>query len=247
MPRNTYLICGIPYTSDTALRKAWRTVSPLLSESVLPAATAEQDSGKRYMCDADAAWYIEAAWATPFRRKYLRWVNLDNVKARYKVFVARGDFLSGSSAASKYRSVFFERDDKTVQTVSAEPVAKQTLPYNAINRMLRTAIAPQIQRFRNINKQMARGMIGGKRMSIKCGICKKRIVGESHVDHGIEQLSFEHIAREFLKSVVPAGTIGVHTQDVLSVLPRNLPRWEQFHEQRAVLRMTHAKCNLTNK
>jgi len=125
-------------------------------------------------------------------------------------------------------------------------VAKASLPYAAINRMLRSTIAPQITQFRNINKHMARGNIG-KARSIKCAICKKSIVGESHVDHGTGYLSFENISRDFLRSIVPAGTVGTHTKNVLDVLPKHLGKWEKFHRDRAVLRMTHAKCNLTLK
>lgn len=247
MPRTVHHVGGNVYTSDTALKRAWKSLAPSLSEPVNKALSALDDGGKRYIEGDLRKWYIEAAYATKYRRDQLQWTDLDAALRETRVFVARADYHNKKPKCASVRCIFFENPDGYVQPVSAESTDKARDPATYINRLLRTSIQYQIDLFRKCNRLIARGALNGRPTKLRCAVCNKCIHGESHVDHGTGTKSFRAIAADFLRTIIQAGTVDLYSRQVMDLLPRHIEDWKQFHLRRATLTLTHSKCNLTNK
>ncbi len=247
MTRASYIVQGVVYSSNTALKRAWMTLTPELKKKITPSLTAAQDGGKVYLESDLAKWYIEAVFVTLYRRDQLKWTNLECALRDTRVFVARADILNNKPQFSKVRCIFFEKPSGHAQMVSSDPVDKKLNHRACINTVLRQAIADQIRDFRIINQKIADGLVDGKKKKLRCAICHGCINGESHVDHGTGKRSFEQISAEFLKTIVPAGSLGLYNKDVSDILDKHLSDWQEYHHKHARLKMTHSGCNLRNK
>ena len=247
MPRATYIVGGVAYGSNTALKRAWSKLAPQLKAPVHPQLSPEEDGEKVYLEGDVRKWYIEAAFVTSYRRDQLKWTNLDSALVNTKVYVARGDWHNGNSKSSKVRCIFFENPLGHSRIISSSPVDKK-LDYRAcINSKLRESISDQIKRFRAINQHMADGKIDGKSKRLRCAICHRCINGESHVDHGTGKFSFNSIASAFISTIVPKGSLSLYGPEVARIIDKHIPDWQKYHHKHARLKLTHSACNLTNK
>jgi hypothetical protein len=114
---------------------------------------------------------------------------------------------------------------------------RRTSHHSEVRKALRTAIIDQVLDFR---RTIPNGVI--------CDICKKEIISGLHTDH---EIYFEDIVQAWMKAnkltdsiikVTNNGDTDRHITD-----KRLLVNWQEFHKKHAILRATHAICNLKRK
>jgi hypothetical protein len=156
------------------------------------------------------------------------------VGAGIKQIVVRLNYKAGFKPT---RGLWIERNDGTWTDISwtscLKPDGGRTPDEDAV-AAARQEVYGQIEAFR------AKG-------HTVCGICGKDIVGDIHVDHAVQ---FNGLFTDWLAvQNLQAGDIAVTDEGISSSFsdPKLRQSWQDFHRNAAVLRATHALCNLSRK
>jgi hypothetical protein len=248
--RRSVVVDGIEYTSNAALQVAWRS-----RVKKYCTARSRKIPQQTPISNDDVAWFMSICEQCPSHKLKLK--NATSATAVPTMVVDRSDAgfrpskvvestrrTPGISKYMKFYPCVFIIDKKTGRLRSlpnkldmreARVDTGKTPAY--ITNWMRSSIESQIDEFRSVSRL---------NNEMDCHICKKNVEKrKSHVDHGKGERSFRAIAQAFVTS----QDNKIPSFDKLTSKTGSTFRhqWSIFHRKHAILSMSCATCNLTNK
>lgn len=210
----------------------------------------------------DTKWYLKAAWLSTGlirRRLYPKdATSLQEIFQSTEVLVGRSDFLLQERPSHVTRSVFFRKvlsenpKQKVVMhlipkglcgVTKKRGAARATSMKAKLMLQMRKDIRSQIVQYRS--KVHVNGFV-------TCNLCSKCVsLKDAHVDHGVDELSFSHIAETFSLDKWQSSTNSLDTDIKWHKLRLSYlhdlgiqNEWKDWHRERCKLCMTCKQCNL---
>jgi hypothetical protein len=248
--RQSVVVDGVVYTSNAALQVAWRS-----RVKKYCTAKSRKIPQQTKVSDDDVAWFMDICEQCPSHKVKLKNATIATVIPTMVVDRSDAGFrpskdhesarrTPGISKHMKFYPCVFVMDKKTGRLRSLpnkldmrETKADTGRIPTYITNWMRSSVESQIDEFRSVsrlNNQM------------DCHICKKSVEKrKSHVDHGTGERSFRSIARAFVVSQdLKMPAMDKLTSKIGSIFRH---QWSIFHRKHAILSMSCATCNLTNK
>lgn len=219
------------------------------------AKTAATRRGRIELSDAQAEWFVKTACLFDKQRSKLYGADPGCPETSLRAnrafidkaslgFGRYGGSKSGAKHMGNMKCVFFadRHDPAKFRAVSSTlgDFDKAKDDARATKDWLRQAIDSQIERFRH-------DMKCGDPERYRCYLCNRQLgIGvESHVDHGVGEVSFKRLAERFQTAEgLGRAIVAADRKGGGSGAKR---RWQDFHREHCRLTLTCRKCNLKNK
>lgn len=246
--RCIFEIDQVKYSSLSALKAAWSSKCTQLGKR-----PTTDCKSLRHLPKATADWYVKAAWAVGRGLKnklFMKENTLESALEGTVVAVGPNNFLKTKRKVSKFKAAhkpvftihFVDKSDFTNIRCVPKCLCDQAKPKISVNyktktmQYLRKLVQDQIDNFR-MCKKTSHGLV-------QCQLCAKFVQPRmSHVDHGVDELSFATIAETFCANI--------HAEHNWTYIYKHLQRnrdsqllFAKRHREQADLKMTCYKCNL---